>query len=47
MEQILAFVVFGALGAICLYGYTSSSRATREMQRGRPQERPMAGVSGE
>jgi type II secretory pathway pseudopilin PulG len=47
MELLLALVVFGILGAICVYGYSSSSRASREMARGHTQERPMAGVSGE
>ena len=45
MEYILAFVVFGAMLAICIFGLMSSFRASREIDRGRPQERPMAGVS--
>lgn len=45
MEQIIAFVVFGAMLAICVFGLMSSMRASREVERGRPQERPMAGVS--
>ena len=47
MEYILAFVVFGVLLAICIFGLMSSFRASREIDRGRPHERPMAGVSGE
>ena len=47
MEYILAFIVFGALIAICACGLVSSFRASREIDRGRPHERPMAGVSGE
>jgi hypothetical protein len=45
MEQILAFIVFGAMFAICVAGLMSSMRASREIERGHPQERPMAGVS--
>jgi len=47
MEYLLAFVVFGALIAICIFGLVSSIRASREIDRGRPHERPMTGVSGE
>ena len=44
MEYILAFIVFGALIAICYFGLLSSSRASREIDRGRSQERPTAGA---
>jgi hypothetical protein len=48
MEQLLAFVGFGLLGLITLYGYVSSMRAARETERGGlAQDRPMAGVAAE
>jgi hypothetical protein len=47
MELLFALIVFGILGAICVYGYSSNSRASREIARGGPQERPVVGVSGE
>jgi len=45
MQVILALIVFGAMFAICVFGLMSSMRASKEVERGRPQERPMAGVS--
>jgi hypothetical protein len=45
MDLILAVVVFGVLLAISLYGLRSSLQASKEVGRGRPAERPMAGVS--
>lgn len=47
MELLLGLVVFGALGAITIYGYMQSERAARERARGRqPHDERMAMVSG-
>jgi type II secretory pathway pseudopilin PulG len=47
METLLAFVVFGVLGAITLYGYSTSRHASQEIARrgATSEDRPMAGVS--
>lgn len=46
MEQLLALVVFGILGAITIYGYMSSQKSAHERDRGDfSQERPMAMTS--
>jgi hypothetical protein len=49
MELLLAFVVFGILGAITLYGYSTSRQASRDIERrgASREDRPMAGVSAE
>jgi hypothetical protein len=49
MELFLALVVFGILGAITVYGYTTSNQASRDIERrgASREDRPMAGVSGE
>lgn len=46
MEQLIGLVVFAILGAITLYGFVSSNRASRTPGR-TDQNRPMAGVSAE
>ncbi len=47
MEQLLAIVVFGILGAITVFGYISSQRSARERSRGDFQSgHVMAGTSG-